>query len=1667
MFRSCQNTAASCLFFVLLSLALTRTGIPSATDVKGGWDINVTGSSGQQISIRVSSNDNLPLQEILESGGKAVSEVDLERLLNMQPIRGFIAIGPTGDPQIAGMEFNTCELPLTESQLLSFRQPGEDDNPMIKTGDLETGVSVSDIKELAEYHSHPVYVGEPAIMRGIRVVPVRIHPVSFDEENSSIIVRTSGEVTLEISTGIGTNPELSRTPPAAGSFIDLSNSVIFNNPAPSRDAGIPIGGSFLYIIPENGNAAELLAPLIEWRRRSGSYAVVQEVSGNREDILDVIQTAYDEWEYPPEHVVLVGDADGDNSLEAWQDVVDPVSDYGYTLIDGDDFLPDLAIGRLSWDDDADLERIVGKIVSYESQPTLDESDWYLHGVSCTSTNDENSTQILVGRWIYQRMIQNGYEVVDTSYMAQGNQFHNFLLRSFNDGTSLISTRSMSGWDNNAAPDLNNDPELPFFIMSCGNSARFWRANQVDDGAEALIRSPGGIVGGVGGSNQNTRTAYANLFSGGIIQGLLIENIREFGWALQRGRLELYLQYAGLSDDPFDNDSEWWEAHVKMFNLIGDPGTSLWVGVPGEMEVEFENRMQAGANIFHITVTDANADEPLQDALVCLYNEEGLFLTNRTDAEGFAFFSLPRENRDLDSALLTVTREGFAPVLDEIEFGEGEFSIGYSGMALEDNGDEDGNPDYSETLALHVTLFNFGGQAGAGPLTVELASRSPFLEIDEGNVEVDDSIEPGDSTVVDFQVTVTADCPDQASLFGEITVTDAEDRVSTSSFEMTAGAPLLATGSIRFPGGGLVPGEAVEMNVEIVNSGTQALDPCAVEIVEPLNLLRIIQGEGSYDIIGAGEASFLAGELFTVQPNPVTIPGMRISLEMRITAESGRRDTLRFNVNLEAAQDGDPFGPDDYGYACFDSEDRDWELAPEFNWIEIDPNRGGEGDNLGIENLDDNDHQAVLVDLPFAFTYYGREYDQITVCSSGWIAPGDQTEFVDFRNRRLPSPLGPTGKICVFWDNLSADQNSGVYGDYLDEAGLYVVEWSRLYHKIDGGGRGQLETFELVIFNPDVHPTFSGDAHIMFQYLQVTDSPEGFDWDTPYATVGIEGFETGQVLQYCYWNEYPDGATRLTDELAILFTTNIYFISGVLAGTVSEIENHQPLEGVLLRLNNGMETTSDDLGSFRFEGLLVGLPVVLTARLAGYNDWVSDAIEMEEAVEIVIEMTHPEFVISDESVDLDLYQNEIEVVSISIRNEGNGPLEFTTELEQVAGGAARDDPWDRLLEINATDTTGDQSIQCAAWVGDQFMVAGSNNNDEPNLFYLFDRNGCYTGSVEQSYPDDEGARGLAFDGELLWMTGDAGVTAQDLEGNQAIQFDGYHNFGRGIAVDPENRTVYLSSVLDDNADVIAHMDAEGNLIETIPTRYEVYGLSWYPEDPDGCHLYLTGTAEPGGAVYVIKMNPETGDEVELRQISREIWERASGSEITGSFRFDLWTMVTILRSPRGDQMIVHELGPRTSWIRVEPREAVVQADEQLPINVTFDTNETIPGDYGARLTFLHNALPGEFQLPIWLHVLPDTVNVPETTIPEIFEIGEVFPNPFNSSANISVSLPQSGFLDIKIHDLTGREISAISERKFRAGRREIHLDGSMLRSGVYIIGISNGSEICYRKFVVLK
>jgi hypothetical protein len=79
----------------------------------------------------------------------------------------------------------------------------------------------------------------------------------------------------------------------------------------------------------------------------------------------------------------------------------------------------------------------------------------------------------------------------------------------------------------------------------------------------------------------------------------------------------------------------------------------------------------------------------------------------------------------------------------------------------------------------------------------------------------------------------------------------------------------------------------------------------------------------------------------------------------------------------------------------------------------------------------------------------------------------------------------------------------------------------------------------------------------------------------------------------------------------------------------------------------------------------------------------------------------------------------------------------------------------------------------------------------------------------------------------------------------------------------------------------------------------------------------------------------------------------------------------------------------------------------------------------------------------------------------------YPNPFNPATTIDFTLPQSGFVTLKVYDILGREVATLLEAYRSAGQHAVNFDASQLTSGIYYYTLTADDFKESRKMVLLR
>jgi hypothetical protein len=89
------------------------------------------------------------------------------------------------------------------------------------------------------------------------------------------------------------------------------------------------------------------------------------------------------------------------------------------------------------------------------------------------------------------------------------------------------------------------------------------------------------------------------------------------------------------------------------------------------------------------------------------------------------------------------------------------------------------------------------------------------------------------------------------------------------------------------------------------------------------------------------------------------------------------------------------------------------------------------------------------------------------------------------------------------------------------------------------------------------------------------------------------------------------------------------------------------------------------------------------------------------------------------------------------------------------------------------------------------------------------------------------------------------------------------------------------------------------------------------------------------------------------------------------------------------------------------------------------------------------------------VLDGPMSAGDPVAPGSFALMQLYPNPFNSSLNISVGVRSTGMASINIYDAAGRFQTTLFNGTLEPGIRTFRLDGASLATGLYMIGFVSG------------
>ena len=309
-----------------------------------------------------------------------------------------------------------------------------------------------------------VEVGDRGYLRAYSFVPVEVYPVAVNPQSSEVTVIHRMTLLLQVHGAdmAATRDRILRY----GTLENRSAAHRVLTMPPSLESldelpAVPMG--FLIICDPLFETSDDLDDYVEWKMQKGyqvTVATTDETGTGREQIKDYIQNAYDQWEVPPVHVLLIGDT-GDIPYYVGSTQSNPSTDLYFACLEGTDYFADVGLGRLSVITPIQLGYIIQKILSFERVEWSGNDDWETHASFMASTDNWQITEGTHNYVISTYLDPAGY-TSDRFYTFTYNANIGQVITALNDGRSLLIYSGhgyVTGWADGPAMNQAQVREL--------------------------------------------------------------------------------------------------------------------------------------------------------------------------------------------------------------------------------------------------------------------------------------------------------------------------------------------------------------------------------------------------------------------------------------------------------------------------------------------------------------------------------------------------------------------------------------------------------------------------------------------------------------------------------------------------------------------------------------------------------------------------------------------------------------------------------------------------------------------------------------------------------------------------------------------------------------------------------------------------------------------------------------------------------------------------------------------------------------------------------------------------------------------------------------------------------------------------------------------------------
>jgi hypothetical protein len=570
-----------------------------------------------------------------------------------------------------------------------------------------------------------IILGEQYQLRDFHGINVQVYPFDYNPVSQTLIIYSS--VTVKVTfNGTRALP----TPVKNNRTFDAVYASHFMNYKGLRSSPVAEEGDILIIAPED--FMEDMQPYADWKIRNGYNTEIVPLTtagSNSNDIKSFISDYYNDHNLA--FVIIVGD----NAQFPTPTVSGDKSDNYYTELAGNDYYPDIILGKISAENVAQVQTQVQRFIEYEQNPTETSHFSSFMGIaSAQNTMGDNNEHDyehvrLIDEKLQAYTYTSGYELFDGSHGgldASGSPTSSMVAEGVNNGVGIISycghgntgSWGTSGFNNNNVNALTNADKLPFIIsVACLNGeyhsgtcfAEAWLRATYQDRPSGAVCFLGSTISQPWNSPMCAQDAMIDYLVGTTPE----DRKFTFGGVCFNGMIHMLDVY-------HDKDVS------RTWLIFGDPTLQLRTAAPQELAVSHNEAIPVN----HPSITFTSE---VENAKITVTKDNEIIGTGRIQ-NGEFILDINDTFLSTDTLNVLATATNYLPYEGKINFipNEGAYVI-ISGLNLTDesimfvNNRPNDLPEFGKVLKVTPQIANLGNDPASNVL-IKISTEDEYISL---------------------------------------------------------------------------------------------------------------------------------------------------------------------------------------------------------------------------------------------------------------------------------------------------------------------------------------------------------------------------------------------------------------------------------------------------------------------------------------------------------------------------------------------------------------------------------------------------------------------------------------------------------------------------------------------------------------------------------------------------------------------------------------------------------------------------------------------------------------------------------------------------------------------------------------------------------------------------